>query len=96
MSEPQAESGPSGPAAGREREAMSDQLEHLDPVAERHRHPVRGLFAGLLLGLGLALLLFTYAKIAIGTLAFPLVIVAGIVVGLLVGILAPPRGGRRA
>jgi len=75
---------------------MSDQMEHLDPVADRRRHPGRGIFAGLLLGLGLALLLFTYAKIAIGTLAFPLVILAGIVVGLLIGILAPARGGRRA
>jgi len=72
-----------------------NQMGHLDPVAERHRHPGRGLLAGLLFGLGLALLLFTYAKIAIGTLAFPLVILAGIVIGLLVGILAPARGGRR-
>lgn len=53
----------------------------------RKRHVVRGALSGLLLGIGLALLLFSYAKIAIGTLAFPAVIVAGLVVGLAVGII---------
>ena len=48
---------------------------------------VGGLISGLLLGLGLALLLFSYAKIAFGTNAFPLVIVLGVVIGLLLGIL---------
>ena len=72
---------------------MTD-LEHLDPVPPRRRHPGRGFFAGLLLGLGAALLLFSYAKIAIGTLAFPLVIVAGIVVGMAVGLFAPTGRGR--
>ena len=57
----------------------------------RERHLVRGALSGLLLGIGLALLLFSYAKIAIGTLAFPGVIAAGLVLGLAVGFI-----GRRA
>ena len=49
---------------------------------------VLGLVSGLLFGIGVALLLFSYAKIAIGTTAFPVVIVAGVVVGLVLGIVA--------
>ena len=64
------------------------------PFAPPKRHPVRGAVAGLLLGVGAALLLFSYARIAIGTLAFPLVILIGLVFGLLVGLFAPARGPR--
>jgi hypothetical protein len=64
------------------------------PGGQPNRHPVRGAFAGLLLGLGIAVLLVTYAKIAFGTLAVPLVILIGLVVGLLVGLFAPSRGPR--
>ena len=49
---------------------------------------VTGIISGFLLGLGIALLLFSYAKIALGTSAVPIVVVIGTVVGLLVGILA--------
>jgi hypothetical protein len=49
---------------------------------------VGGIVSGFLLGLGIALLLFSYAKIAIGTGAVPVVIVIGTVAGLLLGVLA--------
>lgn len=49
---------------------------------------VGGIVSGLLLGLGVALLLFSYAKIALGTGAVPVVIGIGTAVGLLLGILA--------
>jgi len=49
---------------------------------------VFGIVSGFLLGLGVALLLFSYAKIAVGTSALPVVILIGTAAGLLVGILA--------
>lgn len=49
---------------------------------------VLGIVSGLLLGLGIALLLFSYAKIAVGTSAFTVVTLAGVAAGLLLGILA--------
>ena len=58
----------------------------------RKRHIVRGLLSGLLLGLGVALLLFSYAKVAIGTLSFLIVIVIGIVLGLVIGLIGTPAG----
>lgn len=53
---------------------------------------VVGLISGLLLGLGIALLLFSYSKLAIGTMAFPLVILIGVLVGLALGVVAARRG----
>lgn len=47
-----------------------------------------GIVSGFLLGLGVALLLFSYAKIAVGTNALPVVVIIGTVFGLLLGILA--------
>lgn len=55
---------------------------------------VVGLVSGLLLGLGVALLLFSYSKIALGTTAFPVVILVGAVVGLVLGILATMKRAR--
>lgn len=49
---------------------------------------VLGTVSGFLLGLGITLLLFTYAKIAFGTNAPSWIVVAGTLVGLVVGILA--------
>lgn len=48
---------------------------------------VLGIVSGFILGTGVALLLFSYAKVAIGTNAFPAVIIGGVVLGLVVGIL---------
>jgi hypothetical protein len=49
---------------------------------------VLGIVSGFLLGLGIAVLLFTYAKIAFGTNAPSWIAVGGTLVGLLVGVLA--------
>lgn len=62
----------------------------------RQRHIVRGLLGGLLLGLGIALLLFTYAKIAVGTLAFPLVVLVVLLAGLAIGIVGTRTGAAPA
>jgi hypothetical protein len=45
--------------------------------AARRHHPVRGFFGGLFVGLGVALLLFLYGKIAFGTLTPYVIILAG-------------------
>ena len=49
---------------------------------------VLGIISGFLLGLGVALLLFSYAKIAAGTNAPTVVVLVGTVAGLALGILA--------
>ena len=49
---------------------------------------VGGIVSGFVLGLGVALLLFSYAKIAVGTGAVPVVVLIGTAAGLLLGILA--------
>ena len=56
------------------------------------RHPFRGGFAGLLLGVGVALLGVSFSLFALGTLVPILVIVAMVVIGVLVGTLVPARG----
>lgn len=56
------------------------------------RHPFRGGLAGLLLGIGLALLGVSFSLFALGTLVPILVIVAWVVIGVLVGTLVPARG----
>jgi hypothetical protein len=56
------------------------------------RRPVRGALAGLLLGLGVALVLVSFSVIALGTLAPLVVIVVGLVVGLLLATVVPARG----
>ena len=58
--------------------------------------PVRGFFAGLMLGLGVAILLIVFAVIALGTLTPYIIIVAGVVLGVLLGVFnerLPWRGG---
>ena len=60
------------------------------------RHPIKGIFAGLFLGLGAAIMLVIYKVIAFGTNTPYVIVIAGIVVGLAMSLFAPPRGGRRA
>lgn len=61
-------------------------------MAERKRRPIRGGIAGLVLGLGAALMIMLY------DLAIPgdLVIVGFVVLGVLIGLFAPVRGARGA
>ncbi|HEX9466926.1 MAG TPA: hypothetical protein VGA11_00820 [Acidimicrobiia bacterium] len=60
-------------------------------MSERKIHPVRGVFAGLVLGLGAAVIMVSTSVIAFGTNA-PLVVVgAGAVFGGLWGGFAPAR-----
>ena len=55
------------------------------------RHPIRGFFAGLLLGLGVALLGVVTATIALGTIPPYICIVVGIVVGVAWAMFGPTR-----
>ena len=56
------------------------------------RHPIRGALAGLVFGLGLAILLVSFSVIALGTLAPLLVVAFWLVAGVLLGTLVPPLG----
>lgn len=56
------------------------------------RRPILGFFSGLLLGLAAAVLLFTYSKIALGTLTPFVIIGIGALLGLLWSIIGPARG----
>ncbi len=56
------------------------------------RRPILGFFSGLLVGLAVAVLLFSYAKIALGTLTPYAIIAAGALLGLLWSVLGPARG----
>jgi hypothetical protein len=59
--------------------------------AGRKRHPFRGFFGGLFVGLGVALLLFLYGKIAFGTLTPYFIILGGVVLGVVWAFVAPAR-----
>jgi hypothetical protein len=63
----------------------------------RKRHPVRGFFAGLLVGLGVSILVLIYGKLTT-TDAWPLLAITGgfAVIGVLVGLFGPTRGRRNA
>ena len=50
------------------------------------------ILVGFALGLGVATLLFSYAKVAVGTSAPQWIVLAGTAVGLLIGVLAMVRG----
>ena len=60
------------------------------------RHPIRGLLGGLCAGIGATLLLITYAKAPFGEATGWVPLVVLLVVGLLIGLFAPPRGGGAA
>jgi hypothetical protein len=63
-------------------------------VSAVKRHPIKGFFGGLFLGLGVALLLIVTSQIALGTLT-PLVVVAvGVVAGVLWAMFGPARPSR--
>jgi putative flippase GtrA len=56
------------------------------------RHPVRGFFAGLFLGLGIALLLFVLGVLPMTVARLCIVTLVGIVVGIVLAYVAPVRG----
>lgn len=55
------------------------------------RHPIRGFFWGLLMGIGITVLLIVTNTVAIGTIAPWLVLVFSTMFGILWGLFAPPR-----
>jgi len=55
------------------------------------RHPVRGLFAGLFLGIGAALLLFVFGVLPFTLAMLGIVTAVGVVVGVVLAYLAPER-----
>lgn len=60
-----------------------------------HRHPIKGFFAGICLGVAVAILLVVYGVIALGTMTPYLVVVLGVVLGVAFAYGAPPRRRRR-
>ncbi len=63
----------------------------------RKRHPIRGFFAGALLGLGVATMLLIYGKLVVSS-SWPFLAVIGAFAGLgvLVGLFGPTRGKKAA
>jgi len=55
------------------------------------RHPVRGFFAGLFLGVGAALLLFVFGVLPFTLVMLGIITVVGIVVGVVLAYVAPVR-----
>lgn len=60
------------------------------------RHTVRGLFAGLFLGLGAALMLFVYGVLAVDGLVLAAFAVGGMAVGAGLGASVPTMRAHRA
>ena len=63
----------------------------------RKRHPIRGFFAGSLIGLGVAILLLIYGKLTTQS-GWPALAIVGAVavLGVLAGLFGPTRGRRSA
>ena len=55
------------------------------------RHPVRGFFAGLFLGLGVALLLFVFGVLPMTIAWLGIITAVGIVLGIVLAYVAPAR-----
>ena len=64
-------------------------------IARKRRHPWRGLFAGLILGLGLAIMAILYGWYWLGPLTPWLLLIAAVVLGVLISF-APRPWGRRS
>lgn len=60
----------------------------------KNRHPIMGLFFGLLLGLGLGLMSIIYGLYVLGPLTPWILVVVGVVLGLLVAFVPRPWGRR--
>jgi len=58
------------------------------------RRPVLGFFAGLILGIGVALMLFVFGVVAMTVLWLAIVALGFAILGIIVAYVAPPRGGK--
>ena len=76
---------------------MADPLTATETSdAKPKRRWIRGLVYGFFFGLGLSVLLISYAKIALGTLTPFVVLILGTFTGLAVSLLAPPKKPKAA
>ena len=55
------------------------------------RHPILGAFAGLLLGLGVAIMLFIYGVVPVTLFWLVGLLVGGLALGIVLAYVAPPR-----
>jgi hypothetical protein len=60
------------------------------------RHPVMGFFAGLFLGLGVAMLLFVFGIVPMTVVWLTVLALGMAVLGVVLAYVAPARGGGRA
>jgi hypothetical protein len=58
-----------------------------------HRHPFRGLFGGLLLGIGLSLVLVQLGAAPLGTTTVVVIVAVCAILGVTVAYALPPRRG---
>ena len=61
-------------------------------IQRKKRHPFRGLFFGLLLGIGLGLMAIIYGIYFLGPLTPWILVVLGVVVGLVMAFIPRPWG----
>lgn len=62
-----------------------------EPTTVKRLHPFRGLFWGLLLGVGLAGVLIVTTTITVSILAVVVVLVVGLIVGVVWGLIGPAK-----
>jgi hypothetical protein len=60
------------------------------------RHPIRGFFGGLFLGLGIAQLLIVFKVVVLGSVVPAIVVIVVTVLGVVWALYGPVRGGGRA
>lgn len=60
------------------------------------RHPIKGLFGGLFLGLGLSILAMVFGAVIVGSIGAIGIIVAGTLLGVVIAYVLPPKGGAPA
>jgi len=71
-------------------------MQTTTPPTTTKRHPIRGFFYGILLGLGLTLIVVGQGIAALGTWPPFLVLIGGIVIGTLWGMYGPAKAPKGA
>jgi multisubunit Na+/H+ antiporter MnhB subunit len=56
---------------------------------KNHRHPIMGFFGGLLLGIGIALMLFVFGIVAVTALWFAILALVGALGGVVLAYIVP-------